>query len=337
MAGASLDLAPGLTVLGAFEAMHNDGPWAVHERLRKSNGVFTLSSCTAAQCWSASAMGYRAKWTATDQMPQRLIDAGNFNGAPFGRYDTLDPSTGDTSTSSLSSQWQRSGNDGSRSQASACLMRYRLDRNSNFTYAPERTTDGDQFKQQDQRTVLGADTSHAFVHKLGGLEARSEVGATPRHDRIRVGLFDSAARQVISVRRDDRVRESLLGEYGQTSLQLAPWLRSVLGARADQVRSSVHALSLPANGGRASDTQVSPKLSLVSGPWGQTEFFFNAGRGLHSNDARGTPATKEPRRGTRQTRCSRWCRSAALNSDARTEWLPGLQSSVALWQLKSDS
>jgi hypothetical protein len=38
--------------------------------------VLTLSGGTSAQGWQASAMAYSARWTATDQVPQRLIDAG---------------------------------------------------------------------------------------------------------------------------------------------------------------------------------------------------------------------------------------------------------------------
>jgi len=94
VAGTSFEVAPGLTLLGAAEAMGNDGPWAVPERLRKTNGIVTLSGGTAANGWSASLMGYRAKWTATDQVPQRAIDAGVVNGQPFGRFDSLDPTTG---------------------------------------------------------------------------------------------------------------------------------------------------------------------------------------------------------------------------------------------------
>jgi len=338
VAGASLDLSSGLTVLGAFEAMHSDGPWAVPERLRKTNGVFTLSGGTAAQGFSVSAMDYRARWTATDQIPQRLIDAGSYLGQPFDRFDTLDPSTGgDTSRSSLSGEWRRTGSDSSRSKVSAYAMRYRLDLNSNFTYALERPIDGDQFKQTDARTVLGSDASHAFAHRLGGLAASSEVGASLRHDRIRVGLYDTVARQIIGVTREDRVQQSLLGLYGQTAMQLTPKLRTVLGLRADHVRSTVDALSLPANGGRSNDTQVSPKFSLVAGPWAKTEFFFNAGRGLHSNDARGTTAAQDPRGGGPVDKVPPLVSQLGMELGARTEVLPGLQSSLALWQLKSDS
>ena len=338
VAGASTDVAPGLTLLGAFEAMQNDGPWTVPEHLRKSNAVFTLSSGTSAQGFSVSAMDYRARWTATDQVPQRLIDSGSLNSKSFGRFDSLDSSNGgDTSRSSLSGEWHRSGSDGSRSKASAYALRYRLDLNSNFTYALERPADGDQFKQNDQRTVLGADASHAFAHLLAGLEARSEVGATLRQDRIRVGLYDSVARRITSVTREDRVAELLLGAYGQTALQLTPHLRGVLGLRADHLRVRVDALSLPANGGRASDTQLSPKFSLVAGPWAKTEFFFNAGRGFHSNDARGATATQDPRSGNAVDKVQPLVSQRGLELGARTEVLHGLQSSLALWQLQSDS
>ena len=64
------------TLMGAFEAMHNDGPWTLPENLKRLNGVVSLSGGTAAQGWSATLMGYDARWNATDQIPQRLIDAG---------------------------------------------------------------------------------------------------------------------------------------------------------------------------------------------------------------------------------------------------------------------
>ncbi len=338
VAAGSADVSGSLTVLGAFEAMQNNGPWVVPERLRKENGVFTLSGGNAAQGFSASAMGYRARWTATDQIPQRLIDAGNFDGRTFGRFDSLDTTAGgNTSRSSLSGHWHRQGDDGSRSKASAYAMRYRLDLNSNFTYALERPADGDQFKQKDQRTVLGADTSHAFAHALGGQDVRSEVGLNLRQDRIRVGLYDSVARQITQVTREDRVQQLQWGVYGQSAVQVAPQLRAVLGLRADGVRSRVNALTNPANGGRSDARQVSPKLSLVAGPWAQTEVFFNAGRGFHSNDARGTTVQQDPRSSDAVDRVPPLVSQRGFEVGARTEWLRGLQSSLALWQLRSDS
>jgi outer membrane receptor protein involved in Fe transport len=117
--------------------------------------------------------------------------------------------------------------------------------------------------------------------------------------------------------------------YGQTGLELAPWLRAIAGLRADQVRFDVNGLSNAENTGKARDQLLSPKLSLILGPWDRTEFFFNAGRGFHSNDARGATAAVDPAPGLAAAR--------GLELGARSEWIPGLQSSLALWKLDFDS
>jgi hypothetical protein len=332
------EVGPGRSLLGALELLRNDGPWTVPEGLHKVNGVLTLSGGSAAQGFSASLMHYDAHWTATDQVPQRLIDSGSYNGRPFGRFDSLDPSDGgSTRRSSLSGEWHRRGDDGSRTSVSAYAIDYRLKLFSNFTYALERPGQGDQFSQQDSRQVYGLAASHAFDHSLGSLPARSEFGLQLRHDRIRVGLFDTVARQVTGTTRDDRVRETTVGLYGQTAVEVAPWLRAVVGLRADQARFDVDSLSNAANSGQASAHLLSPKLSLIFGPWAKTEVFFNAGRGFHSNDARGTTATVDPRTGDSVDKVPGLVAARGQEIGVRTELVPGLQSSLALWKLDFDS
>ncbi len=333
----STALGGGLHVLGAIEVQHNDGPWKLPEHLRKSNGVLTLSGGTRAEGWSASLMGYDAQWNSTDQVPERLIDAGTYNGKPFGRFDAVDPSDGgETRRTSLSGEWHRATGT-QTTQVAAYAMNYRLKLFSNFTYALERPDDGDQFSQQDKRSVYGLNASHAVEHRLGDLPARSEVGFQLRHDRIRVGLFDTVERHITATTRDDDVRETLAGLYGQTSIEVTPWLRTIVGLRADQANFKVNSLTNAANSGRASDHLLSPKLSLILGPWDKTEFFFNAGRGFHSNDARGTTATVDPKTGDSVDKVPGLVAARGMELGARTEWVPGLQSSLAVWKLNFDS
>lgn len=335
--GASTETSSGFKLLGAAELQHNDGPWSVPERLRKANAVVTLSSGTRAEGWSGSLMAYGARWTSTDQIPQRLLDAGPYQGQPFGRFDSLDPSDGGrTHRNSLSGEWHRSNN-GRSTRAAAYLIDYGLQLWSNFTYALDRPEGGDQFSQRDDRRVFGFSTSHAFDHRLGSLNARSEFGLQLRHDRIRVGLFDTVERRTIGTTRDDRVRQTQLGLYGQTTAELMPWLRAIVGVRADQARFQVDSLSNAANSGSASDHLLSPKFSLIAGPWQKTELFFNAGRGFHSNDARGTTATADPRTGDAVDKVPGLVAARGFELGARSEWWPGLQSSLALWQLDFDS
>ena len=335
--GGSTEVGLGLKLLGAIEVLHNDGPWVVPEHIRKSNAVLTLSGGTRAEGWSTSLMAYDAKWNSTDQIPQRLIDAGTYNGQPFGRFDSLDPTDGgNTQRTSLSGEWHRNTDTGATKFA-AYAIDYRLKLFSNFTYALERPATGDQFSQQDKRSIYGVSASQAIDHQLGSLPARSEFGVQLRHDRIRVGLFDTQARQIIGITRDDKVQESLLGVYGQTSVELTPWLRSIVGVRADQARFKVDSLTNAANSGSASDHLISPKLSVILGPWAKTEFFLNAGRGFHSNDARGTTATVDPKTGDAVDKVPGLVAARGMELGARTEWIPGLQSSVALWKLDFDS
>jgi len=324
-------------LLAAVEVQHNDGPWTLPERLRKRNGVLTLSGGTRAEGWSASLMAYDARWQSTDQIPERLLAAGSFNGRPFGRFDTIDDSDGGkTRRSSLSGEWHRIDAD-TATQVAAYALAYRLQLFSNFTYALARPDEGDQFLQQDRRRVHGLSASHAVEHRLGGLPARSEIGLQLRHDRIRVGLHDTVERRITATTRDDAVRQTQLGLHGQTAVELTPWLRGVLGLRADQARFHVDSLGNAANSGRASAHLFSPKLSLIAGPWRKTEFFFNAGRGFHSNDARGTTASVDPRTGEAVGKVPGMAAARGLELGLRTEWLPGLQSSVALWKLDADS
>jgi outer membrane receptor protein involved in Fe transport len=133
----------------------------------------------------------------------------------------------------------------------------------------------------------------------------------------------------VTTTRDDSVRETLAGVYGQSSVEFTPVLRGVFGVRADQVRNTVQSFATPANSGKARDTLASPKLSLIAGPFAKTEFFFNAGQGFHSNDARGTTDATAP--------TPPLVKAKGYEIGARTEAIAGLQSSLALWTLKSDS
>jgi outer membrane receptor protein involved in Fe transport len=336
LGAGSFTLANDTVLLGAVELMGNDGPWTVPENLKRKNALMTLSQGSRASGWSASLMAYDADWTSTDQVPQRLIDAGSFNGQPFGRFDTLDATDGgSTSRYSLSGEWHRRDDSG-ETKVSAYAMHYELKLFSNFTYALDRPDTGDQFSQQDDRDVYGLNASRAWSHKLGSLDARTEFGAQLRHDRIRVGLFDTQARRTLSTTRVDDVDETLASVYGQSSIELTPRLRSVVGLRADQVRFDVDSDN-SANSGRTHDSQLSPKFTLVAGPWNETEFFFNAGRGFHSNDARGTTASVDPRTGDPVDAVPGLVASRGVELGARTEAIEGLQSSLALWQLKLDS
>ena len=82
----------------------------------------------------------------------------------------------------------------------------------------------------------------------------------------------------------------------------------------------------PPTAARANDHITSPKLSLVFGPWAETEFFINAGRGFHENDARGTTITVDPADGvTAADPVNPMVRASGAEVGMRTGFLPYTQ------------
>ncbi|HAF43993.1 MAG TPA: TonB-dependent receptor [Gallionellaceae bacterium] len=331
-------------LLIAAEGYHNDGPWTVPEHLRKDNLVVRYGQGQRDDGWVVSLLGYDAKWTATDQIAERAM-------ATVGRYGTLDPSTGgDTHRYSLSGEWADAGADGA-SRANVYLIDYALNLWSNFTYATD-TVHGDQFLQADKRTIVGAKASHNWLQDMHGIPVITTIGTDVRHDDIGVGLFSTQNRATWGTVRDDKVKQTSVSLWGETQLQWTEKFRSILGLRGDSYQFDVNS-NTAANSGNKSDAIVSPKLSLVFGPWDQTEYYLNAGRGFHSNDARGITISvnPDPRPGTRPgcTGVAGECTGDAVDPvrplvpatgyevGVRSAILPGLQTSLTLWRLDIDS
>ena len=332
-------------LLLAGETYHNDGPWAVHEDLVKENFVARYSEGRRDDGVSVVVLAYDAKWTATDQIAQRAIDT-------VGLYGSLDPTTGgNTHRNSVSADFASSDNRGI-SRVNAYFIDYALDLWSNFTYAID-PVHGDQFQQSDKRRIFGGNASHTWASNVGDMAVETTVGTDLRNDDIQNGVFLTQNRNIWGTVRDDSIRQTSLAIWGETQVQWIEKLRSTFGLRADSYRFDVTS-NTPANSGRKNDGILSPKLAMVFGPWNSTEYYINAGYGFHSNDARGTVTTvnPDPRPGTRPTcvdptvgACTGdtvspvkpLVRATGYEIGARTALLPGLQSTLTLWQLDIES
>ena len=321
MAADSRSVGEGLVLLTAIERTNNDGPWTVSEGLRKTNALLTLSGGSPEQGWSTSVSLYRAHWTATDQVPQRLLDQGNYQGQAFGRFDSLDPSDGGhTHRNSVSGEWHQHDTDHVR-KLSWYIMQYDLDLYSNFTY--QTTPAGDQFAQRDKRTVVGA---HALASWTVGQNetnpSTNTVGLQVRQDHIQVGLDQTTRREISNPVSADEVMQSLVGVYAETNTAWLPQFRTVVGMRFDQFNARTANTLVMGPSTTQQSQQLSPKFSAIWDALHHTEFFFNAGRGFHSNDARSQAGLS---------------RSQGEELGLRTRALPHVQSSLALWRLNFDA
>ncbi|MDQ2820698.1 MAG: TonB-dependent receptor [Pseudomonadota bacterium] len=318
-------------LLYALELFKNDGPFVNKDTYRKMNGVLRYSEGTEANGFNVSLMAYKAHWNATDQIPQRAVDAG------MDRFDAIDTTDGGAAHRySLSGAWIRTGAD-SVTKVNAYVIQNQLDLYSNFTYFLDHPDTGDQFAQPDRRITLGLNASHAWRANLFNRASETVVGMQLQSDDIHNGLYDTEARRRIATTREDHVRERSAGLFVQNAIKWTPWFRTVLGAREDYFHNQVDS-QLIVNSGTANGRQFSPKAALVFGPWDKTEFYVNLGRGFHSNDARGTTIRVDPKNpDNAATREAPLVASRGMELGARSELVKGLQTSLALYQLDYDS
>jgi hypothetical protein len=318
-------------LLGALEYVHNDGPWMRPDDYGKKNGLVRYSNGDAANGFTLTFQGTDSSWNSTDQIPLRAVQDGSIS-----RFGSIDPTDGGSSYRySLAGELRR-GDDTSLTTVSAFAYNSKLKLFSDFTYFLDDPVNGDQFEQFDYRTVEGGKLQHQWTVRLFGHDVESEVGIQARNDNIHNGIFHTKDQVELSVTRQDYVQETSVGPYAQAKVQWTPWLRTITGLRADYYHFDVDS-NLQQNSGFRSRAIAEPKVSVLLGPWDRSEVYLNVGEGFHSNDARGTTITVDPRTGQPVLPVSPLVRAKSTDVGFRTSVVPNLQTSITFFRLDLDS
>ena len=319
-------------LLGAVEVMSENGPWRLPEDMHKFNGLARLSDGDETRGWSIDFNAYDAHWNSTDQVPLSLIQS-----SALCRFCALDTSDGGYSGRDiLSGEWHTQDASG-YTRISAYAEHYRLQLFSNFTYFELRPDTGDQFEQAESRNLIGTKVVKGWTGSLFGHDSTTEAGFQLRHDHIDVGLFNTEDRIPFQTVNDNRINETEAAVYLENTTIWNDWFRSLIGVRQDNIHLGLTELNIPQNTGTASGNRTSPKMSLIFGPWDKTEFFVDVGNGFHSNDARGVIYRVDPTTGGPSSPVPALVGAFGQEIGVRTEILPGLQSSLSLWRLNSES
>ncbi len=329
------------------EVYHDDGPWVHPDDYRKLNGILTYSHGDAANGFSVTARGYDGIWNSSDQIAASY-GATNLFGA-------INPTDGGKSQRySLQAEWhQQSAN--SDTKVTLYGFYYYLDLFSDFTYYLTDPVHGDQFEQQDQRWVAGLDAHHSLYNEWLGRDVENTFGWQVRNDWIDNGLYQTEDRvriDKIDAQNGDSIlpadtdvndlTDTQVGFYWENKMQWTDKIRSVAAIRGDVEYVDDTSLTDPTNSGTATAFLPSPKLSLIFGPWDQTEFYVQGGYDFHSNDGRGATQTQEPisadfPNGGTTAKISPLVETRGAEIGVRTLLVPRLQSTVSLWYLHSDS
>ncbi|MFN3919009.1 MAG: TonB-dependent receptor [Methylohalobius sp.] len=332
VAADSFDFGQSSLLVGG-EAAVFDGPWdePMDQKSFKSLVKYTFEG--VGRGFTLGVNAYYGDWTATDQIPERALKQGLIS-----RLGTIDPTDG--------GQSHRFGlafngwNDSRFGQTRLTLYSYYSDLRlySNFTFFLDNPENGDQLFQKDRRVVSGANIDHHWHLNTFGIDHGLRLGTQLRHDFIpKVALYNTQRRRVVASTRLDEVEETAIAAYLEATSRWHEKVRTTLGLRGDGFLFNVQSRKLKANSSKTSDAKISPKFAVVLGPWHATELYFNYGFGYHSNDARGTVTRLDPKTGEPVRPVDPLVRSRGFEAGIRTYLIPGLSSTLALWQLRLDS
>jgi outer membrane receptor protein involved in Fe transport len=271
-------------LLLAAEHKRYDGPWALPERLRHNAIYAKATHETSLGTVRASLSVYHATWRPTEQIPERAI--GTRLADEFG---SLDPTLhGRTDRAVLSVRL-----DSDAWRISAYAQRYDWKLLSNFTFFLDDPVLGDQLEQSDRRRTLGGRIERRFKPSATW---RLSLGGETRFDDIAsVGFYKTVGGQRVAPRGLFSVQELSAAVYSEANWAASDEVELFAGLRADQYRFKSRALDGPdAWSGSVGDALVSPKLGASWKLGGGVALYANAGRGFHSNDARGVTAPTDP-------------------------------------------
>ena len=172
-------------------------------------------------------------------------------------------------------------------------------------------------------------------------------------------IFPSACPVLPATTERDNFTDLIGSAYVESKMQWAGKFRSVLALRGDDEKFVVNSLAYPtdivalpdgttttvnaANSGSATKFLPSPKASLIFGPWANTEFYLQGGFGFHSNDGRGATQTVQPVSPDNPypnmliPKITPLVQTKGGEIGVRTVTIPHLQSTLALWYLRSNS
>lgn len=318
-------------LLGAFEYARDDGPWERPDAFDKLNAMLRYTRRSARGGWRLSAHAYDGDWSSTDQIPLRAVDSNALS-----RFGFIDPSDGgSTYRYAFAGDFWRTGAR-SLTEIQSYAIAYNMKLFSNFTYALADPVNGDQFEQNDDRFVAGVKITHRWSSVWASRAMENVVGVELRQDWIDNGLFSTRERRRLSTTREDAISQLGVGPFAETRVEWNDWLRTVAGLRVDGYHVNVDSDNALNTGARG-DVLASPKISIILGPWSDTELYGNFGGGYHSNDARGVTITVDPVTGEPVGPGEPLVRAWGFDIGVRTEAIDHLNTSATFFGLDLDS
>lgn len=313
----------------------NGGPFALPEHFTRYNlfGKFNTQLGPKNKL-TAEISTLKSDWRSAGEIPDRAVSEG-YIANRFGVLDSAQGGHTDRTNLSLKLGSELKNNGFLENQV--YYSHYHFNLITNFTYFYYFPNKGDEFRQIDSRDLLGYNGKWIQTQENSLGTITNTLGMGFRYDHIYNSQLDHTENgKFLEYLQFGQVQELNLHGYFDKSLSRKNWTFS-FGLRGDYFR--FHYLNLapdsdiystPLFQGINPSAQkfiLSPKLFIAYTPHKNLEYYFKAGKGFHSNDARVVIANQGF-----QTLPS------AYGADLGLNWkpAPGLFINTALWYLFLD-
>ena len=306
----------------SYEPSYTDGPFESPLRYRRDNVTGNLTYKFS----GSEAVGFkfnfgRNNFFSSGQIPLDLVFAGELD-----RFGFIDPENGGkVRQGTFGGYYRKEFNDGATFKADAFVGRSLFDLFSNFTFFLLDPIYGDEIQQHDSRLQEGGNVQYLQPFKIFGKQSFLTVGGNFLANQVNVGLYPTINRapnrkfqpeninnaDVLYTKSDAKINN--YGGYVQNDTSFFNGhLRLALGLRYDYFTFDVDGFEL---GGTTKDDDTNfscaqfanlnsnclsltasegagrfqPKVAAALSPFENTPltFYFNYGRGISSQDARG--------------------------------------------------
>lgn len=269
----------------ATEYVLTDGPFESPQNFNRIN-LFGKYTSVLSEKSKLSLIGshFTSKWTASGQIPQRLINDGTIS--RFGSVD--DTEGGNTSRTNFNIAYTKSLDETTFIKSNVFYSNYQLELYSNFTFFLDDPVNGDQIRQKENRNLYGLNAEINKKVKINGSDAVFQLGFGFRADET------SSTELSHTLNRSTTLDRLKLGDIGQTNifsylnaefefgkLKINPAIRM------DYFKFNYHdKLAVTYQTQSENEIKFSPKLNFIYTQNANFQLYLKSGLGFHSNDTR---------------------------------------------------
>lgn len=316
----------------AGEGLYTDGPFHYPEHFNRVNlfGKFITPLGRDNQL-TLTLSTLNSAWRAAGEIPSRAVGEGYIDD----RFGTIDSAQGGyTSRTNANLRVVSHLTSNTTWQNQAYYSHYGFDLVSNFTFYYFYPQSGDQFRQHEQRNMVGYNTRLLRTTTLAGGTLTATVGSGIRYDVIDPSYLAHTigGKTLLNYVQLGNIRETNVNVYADASWQKGPWLFNA-GLRLDYLHFYYNNQAPASDSAAAIYRGISPvsgrailcpKINIQYTANSQFQFYVKMGKGFHSNDARIVIAND-----------GHAILPAAYGADLGVNWkpLPALFVNAALWYL----